>query len=150
LISGSVFGGTTAMGDVHGFLHRYDQQVTVLEEGDQREFLGWMGPGFSQFSVTSAFASKLMPGKKFPLNTSTNGSHRAIVPIGSYEKVFPFDIPPSFLLRALAVHDIERAEQLGALELSEEDLALCTFVEPGKEEYGPRLRAVLETIWKEG
>ncbi|NKB88352.1 MAG: Na(+)-translocating NADH-quinone reductase subunit A [Acidobacteria bacterium] len=150
VISGSVFGGTTSMGEVHGFLHRYDQQVTVLKEGDERVFLGWMGPGFGAFSVTSAFASKLMPGKKFPFTTTTHGSHRAIVPIGSYEKVFPFDIPPSFLMRALAVHDVERAEQLGCLELTEEDLALCTFVEPGKEEYGPRLRAVLETIWKEG
>ncbi len=64
--------------------------------------------------------------------------------------MFPFDIPPSFLLRALSVHDIERAEELGCLELCEEDLALCTFVDPGKAEYGPMLRAVLETIWKEG
>jgi Na+-transporting NADH:ubiquinone oxidoreductase subunit A len=150
VISGSVFGGTTAMGEVHGYLHRYDQQVTVLAEGDQREFLGWMGPGFNSFSVTRAFASKLIPGKRFAFNTSTHGSDRAIVPIGSYEKVFPFDIPPSFLLRALAVHDVERAEQLGCLELAEEDLALCTFVEPGKAEYGPKLRAVLDTIWKEG
>ena len=138
------------MGKVHGFLRRYDQQVSVIAEGDQREFLGWMAPGFNAFSVKGAFISKLMPGKRFAFTTATNGSDRAIVPIGSYEKVFPFDIPPSFLLRALAVHDTERAEQLGCLELSEEDLALCTFVEPGKDEYGPKLRAVLDTIWKEG
>lgn len=150
VISGSVFGGCTAMGKVHGFLRRYDQQVSVIAEGDEREFLGWMAPGFNAFSVKGAFISKLMPGKRFAFTTATNGSDRAIVPIGSYEKVFPFDIPPSFLLRALAVHDTERAEQLGCLELSEEDLALCTFVEPGKDEYGPKLRAVLDTIWKEG
>jgi Na+-transporting NADH:ubiquinone oxidoreductase subunit A len=149
-ISGSVFGGRTAIGEVHGFLGRYHQQISVLEEGDQREFLGWMGPGFGAFSVKPAFVSKLMPGRRFAFTTSTNGSDRSIVPIGSYEKVFPFDIPPSFLLRALAVHDIERAQELGCLELCEEDLALCTFVDPGKAEYGPMLRAVLETIWKEG
>jgi len=150
VISGSVFGGCTATGDTHGFLHRYDQQVTVIAEGGQRTFLGWMVPGFDAFSVKSAFVSRLFPGKRFAFTTATNGCDRAIVPIGSYEKVFPFDIPPSFLLRALAVHDTERAEQLGCLELSEEDMALCTFVEPGKAEYGPKLRAVLDTIWKEG
>jgi Na+-transporting NADH:ubiquinone oxidoreductase subunit A len=150
VVSGSVFGGRTAMGDVHGFIGRYHQQITVLAEGDQREFLGWMRPGLNAFSVSSAFLSKLMPGKKFGFTTATNGSHRAIVPIGLYEKVFPFDIPPSFLLRALAVHDLERAAELGCLELIEEDLALCTFAEPGKTEYGPELRTVLETIWKEG
>ena len=150
VISGSVFGGCTAMGDTHGFLHRYDQQVTVLQEGGERPFLGWMGPGFNAFSVKPAFVSSLMPGKRFAFTTATHGCDRAIVPIGSYEKVFPFDIHPSFLLRALAVHDTERAEQLGCLELSEEDMALCTFVEPGKAEYGPKLRAVLDMIWKEG
>jgi len=150
VISGSVFGGRTAMGEMHGFLHRYDQQVTVIAEGGGRPFLGWMAPGFNAFSVKPAFFSKMMPGKRFAFTTATHGCDRAIVPIGSYEKVFPFDIPPSFLLRALAVHDTERAEQLGCLELCEEDLALCTFVEPGKDEYGPKLRAVLDTIWKEG
>lgn len=150
VISGSVFGGCTAMGDVHGFLRRYHQQVSVITEDDGRAFLGWMAPGLNAFSVKPAFLSKLMPGRRFAFTTATNGSSRAIVPIGSYEKVFPFDIPPSFLLRALAVHDTERAEQLGCLELSEEDMALCTFVEPGKAEYGPKLRAVLDTIWKEG
>jgi len=150
VISGSVFGGSTAMGEIHGFLHRYHQQVTVIGEGGDRPFLGWMGPGFNAYSVKPTFVSALMPGKRFAFTTATHGCDRAIVPIGSYEKVFPFDIPPSFLLRALAVHDTERAEQLGCLELSEEDMALCTFVEPGKAEYGPKLRAVLDTIWKEG
>ncbi len=150
VISGSVFGGCTAMGEVHGFLHRYDQQVTVIAEGGDRPFLGWMVPGLNAFSVKPAFVSALMSGKRFAFTTATHGCDRAIVPIGSYEKVFPFDIPPSFLLRALAVHDTERAEQLGCLELIEEDLALCTFAEPGKDEYGPKLRAVLDTIWKEG
>ena len=150
VISGSVFGGRTAMDEIHGFLQRYDQQVSVIAEGGERLFLGWMAAGFNAFSVKRAFASLLTPGKRFAFTTATHGSDRAIVPIGSYEQVFPFDIPPSFLLRALAVQDTERAEQLGCLELSEDDLALCTFVEPGKAEYGPQLRAVLDTIWKEG
>ena len=73
-----------------------------------------------------------------------------MVPIGMYERVMPMDILPTHLLRALVVGDIEQAEKLGCLELDEEDLALCTFVSPGKEDYGPALRQTLETIWKEG
>jgi Na+-transporting NADH:ubiquinone oxidoreductase subunit A len=84
------------------------------------------------------------------MTTSTNGSPRAIVPIGAYEKVMPFDLVPTYLLKALLTHDVERAEQLGCLELDEEDLALCTFVCPGKHDYGRHLRDVLSTLEKDG
>ena len=96
------------------------------------------------------FLSRLMPGKRFALTTSSNGSPRAMVPIGRYEKVMPLDMMPTFLLRSLLAGDIERAEELGCLELDEEDLALCTFVCPSKIDFGPALRSVLETIEKEG
>ena len=86
----------------------------------------------------------------FDLTTASNGSLRAMVPIGLYERVMPMDIIPAYLLRALAVGDIEEAERLGCLELDEEDLALCTFVDPGKVDYGPLLRDNLERIEKEG
>jgi Na+-transporting NADH:ubiquinone oxidoreductase subunit A len=94
--------------------------------------------------------SKLIPGKKFAFTTTTHGSDRAIVPIGVYEKVFPLDMVPTFLMRSLAVNDVELAEELGCLELDEEDVALCSFVCPGKTEYGRHLRQVLTTIEKEG
>lgn len=96
------------------------------------------------------FLSKLRPGALFPMTTSTNGDRRAMVPIGLYERVMPLDILPTFLLRSLWVGDVEKAEALGCLELDEEDLALCTFVSPGKEDFGPVLREVLEVIQKEG
>lgn len=150
VISGSVLSGRKAMGEVHGFLGRYHAQVSVIREGREREFLGWLAPGIDKFSVKSTFLSKLVPGKKFAFTSSTNGSPRAIVPIGSYEKVMPMDILPTFLLRALVMGDVERAEQLGCLELEEEDIALCTFVCPGKIDYGVHLRNVLTTIEKEG
>lgn len=150
VIAGSVLSGRKADGDVHGFLGRYDQQITVIEEDAEREFLGWMGPGVDKFSLTNLFASALMPGKKFAMSTSTHGSPRAIVPIGLYEKVFPLDIVPTFLLKALVMGDVERAEELGALELVEEDLSLCTFVCPGKIDYGPHLRDTLTILEKEG
>lgn len=150
VLSGPVWSGYRASGWA-GFLGRYHDQVTVLEEGREREFFGWLLPGRDKFSVTNAFLSSIgRSRRRFALNTSQNGSPRAMVPIGSYERVMPLDILPTQLLRALVVGDTESAQQLGALELDEEDLALCTFVCPGKYDYGPVLRAALEQIEKEG
>ena len=129
---------------------RFTNQVTVLAEGREREFLGWLGLGENRFSVIPAFFSKAFPNKTFAFTTNNMGSHRAIVPIGMYEKVMPMDLMPTFLLRSLAVGDLERAIELGCMELDEEDLALCSFVCPGKNDYGPMLRSLLTTIEKEG
>ncbi len=148
-ISGSVLCGRTATG-VHDFLGRYHNQISILEEGDQREFLGWQKPGIDKFSVTRVFASAGMPNKKFAFTTTTHGSERAMVPLGTYEKVMPLDILPTQLLRSLIYRDTDEAQSLGALELEEEDLALCTFVCPGKYEYGSLLRESLATIEREG
>ncbi len=150
LISGSVFSGRIAQGDLEGYLGRYHQQISVLAEGREREFLGWLAPGTDRFSLTRTFLSGFLPSKKLAFTTSTNGSDRAIVPIGLYEQVFPLDILPSFLLRALAMGDLEQAQALGALELDEEDVALLSFVCPSKSDYGVQLRDVLTTIEKEG
>jgi len=149
-ISGSILAGRTAAGEVHGYLGRYHQQVSVLEEERERTFMGWLGPGFDRFSTIPMFLSRLLPGKRFRFTTTTHGSRRAIVPIGMFERVLPFDILPTPLLRALLMGDAERAEELGCLELEEEDLALCTFVCPGKNDYGPLLRDVLDAIEGEG
>ena len=150
IISGSVLAGRTASGDVFGYLGRYHHQISALTEGRNRDFLGWLAPGMNQYSTINTFVSKLIPRKKFRFTTSLNGSYRAQVPIGMYERVMPLDILPTFLLRALLVADLEKAEELGCLELDEEDLALCSFVCPGKIEYGPLLRHVLTIIEKEG
>lgn len=150
IISGSVLSGRAASGEIFGYLGRYHHQISVLAENRQREFVGWLRPGLNRFSTINTFLSKFLPGKKFPFTTSTNGSDRAIVPIGMYERVMPIDILPTFLLHALLVGDVERAEELGCLELDEEDLALCTFVCPGKADYGPLLRQILTIIEKEG
>ncbi len=149
VISGSVLSGRAAAGPFD-FLGRYHLQISVLAEGREREFLGWQKPGFDKFSIKNVFAAKLSPGKLFNFTTSTEGSERAMVPIGSYESVMPLDILPTFLLRALIVGDTDQAQALGCLELDEEDLGLCTFVCPGKYEYAPMLRHNLERIEKEG
>jgi len=146
VISGSVLTGDVAQDDTLGFLGRFHQQLTVIPEGGQREFLGWLAPGANTYSALPTFISALMPGKKFNLDTSLRGSRRAMVPIGAYEQVMPMDLMPTHLLRALTVGDVEWAEELGALELDEEDLALCAFVCPGKYEHGAALRRVLTSI----
>lgn len=150
LVSGSVLSGRQAMGDVLGYLGRYHLQVTALCEGREREFMNWVMPGTNKYSTIRAYLAGFLPKKKYAFTTTTNGSDRAIVPIGMYERVMPMDIQPTYLLRSLVARDIDRAEQLGALELEEEDLALCAFVCPGKIDYGPILRENLTTIEKEG
>lgn len=148
-VSGSVFSGRTASGSFD-YLGKFHHQVVLLKEDREREFLGWQSIGFNKFSVKPVFFSSLIPGKKFDFTTSTNGSPRAIVPIGSYEKVMPLDILPTYLLRAIMAGDTDMAQKLGALELEEEDLSLCSFVDPGKHDFGPALRKILETIEKDG
>lgn len=150
VISGSILSGRTAMGGALGFLGRYHNQITALAEGRERQFMGWLSPGVNKFSTINIFLSSLMPAKKFAFTTSTNGSVRNVVPIGMYEKVMPMDLMPTQLLKSLLMRDVETAEALGCLELDEEDLSLCTFVCPGKNDYGPYLRDVLTTIEKEG
>ena len=149
VISGSVFGGRTARG-VCNYLGRYHTQVSCLHEGNERQMLHYIRPGVDKFSTLNIFISKLFAGKKFAFDTSTNGSPRAMVPVGNYEKVMPLDILPTQLLRALIVGDTEVAQQLGCLELDEEDLALCAYVCAGKYEYGPILRDNLTRIEQEG
>jgi len=149
-ISGSVLEGKRTHGEVFDFMGRYDRQISLLEEDRENVFLGWLTPGLDLFSVTGIYLSKIFKPSRFRFTTSLNGSPRAMVPIGLYERVMPMDIMPTFLLRALIVGDVERAEQLGVLELDEEDLALCTYVCPGKTNYGPILRKNLETLEKEG
>lgn len=152
VISGSALSGTTSNGDDFGYLGRYARQVTVLLEGRTREFMGWLMPGFNIFSIVPTFMSALFKedDQRFDMTTDTMGSDRAMVPIGTYEQVMPLDIVPTYLLRSMVAGDLEKAEQLGCLELAEEDLALCTVVCPGKYDYGPILRETLSTIEAEG
>lgn len=149
-ISGSVLSGKRTHGEIFDFLGRYEHQISLLEEDREHVFMGWLTPGADAHSHTGIYLSKIFSPERFRFTTNTNGSVRAMVPIGQYEKVMPMDILPTFLLRALMVGDVERAESLGALELDEEDLALCTYVCPGKVNYGPLLRQNLEIIQKEG
>lgn len=150
VISGSVLSGDSADG-FEAYLGRYHNQVSVLREGRERPLLGYLSPGANRHSAMGIYVSSFFDrDRKLPLSTSTQGSERAMVPIGAYEKVMPLDILPTQLLRALIVGDLEMAQNLGALELDEEDLALCSYVCPGKYEYGAILRDNLTRLEKEG
>ncbi|MGB0380086.1 MAG: NADH:ubiquinone reductase (Na(+)-transporting) subunit A, partial [Luminiphilus sp.] len=149
IISGSVLGGRGVQSDT-AYLGRFHNQVTAVAEGRDRAFMGWLSPGRQKHSVMGIYLSSWFGMKPAPMTTNTNGSERAMVPVGNYERVVPLDVLPTQLLRALLVGDTETAQALGCLELDEEDLALCTYVCPGKYEYGPILRDNLTRIEKEG
>ncbi|ALT00310.1 Na(+)-translocating NADH-quinone reductase subunit A [Lacimicrobium alkaliphilum] len=149
VVSGSVLCGTNAHG-VHGYLGRFHLQLSLLAEGNQKELFGWLRPGRDMHSVTRAYLGHLSPKRLFNMTTSTNGSDRAMVPIGNYERIMPLDILPTMLLRDLLSGDTDSAQLLGCMELDEEDLGLCTYVCPGKYNYGPVLRECLTKIEKEG
>jgi Na+-transporting NADH:ubiquinone oxidoreductase subunit A len=149
IISGSVLSGTIAAGP-RAWLGRFHLQVTVLKEGREKELFGWVMPGADKYSITRTTIGHFLKHKLFNFSTDTNGGERSMVPIGNYERVMPLDILPTMLLRDLLAGDTDSAQALGCLELDEEDLALCTYVCPGKYEYGPVLREVLTRIEQEG
>lgn len=149
IVSGSVLSGSQASG-VHGFLGRFHLQITVLKEGREKELFGWVAPGKDKFSITRTTLGHFLKHRLFNFSTDTHGGERAMVPIGNYERVMPLDILPTMLLRDLLAGDTDGAQALGCLELDEEDLALCTYVCPGKYEYGAILRDVLTRIEQEG
>ena len=150
VVSGSILGGRRASGRAR-YVGPYDLQLSVLPEQRERRFLDWLAPGFGKYSAIRAFAASLSPrSRRFPLGTSQQGSPRAMVPIGNFERVMPLDMLPTLLLKALIVRDTESAKALGCLELEEEDVALCSFVCCSKYDYGAYLRTNLDLIEKNG
>lgn len=149
ILSGSVLDGREQTSH-HNYLGRFHNQVSVISDDSGRSFFNWFTPGNNRFSVTRAFASALNRSKKFNLPTATWGGPRALYPLGYYDKVMPLDIIANSLLKAIAAGETEKAKDLGALELIEEDIALCSFVCPGKNSYGPMLRDLLTTVEREG
>ncbi|PIQ14316.1 MAG: NADH:ubiquinone reductase (Na(+)-transporting) subunit A [Flavobacteriales bacterium CG18_big_fil_WC_8_21_14_2_50_32_9] len=146
-ISGNPLTGTQIAED--GYLGFYDYQLTVIPEGGNNQFFGWMTPGFDKFSLSGTFFSKLMPNKEYDLNTNTNGEERAFVVSGEYEKVFPFDIYPVYLIKSILVNDIEAMENLGIYEVAPEDFALCEYACTSKNPVQQYIRDGLNVLKKE-
>jgi len=147
IISGNVLTGNQISGD--GYLDFYDYQITVIPEGREPEFMGWLAPGFKKFSMSRTFFSWLNPNKKHDLNTNLHGEERPFVVTGEYEKVFPMNIYPVHLLKSILIEDIELMENLGIYEVVEEDFALCEFVCTSKIESQEIIRRGLDIIRKE-
>ena len=151
IISGSVISGREAIGS-YAYLGRYHNQISVIAEPNSkdREFMNWLTPGPRKFSKIPLFLSSLFPKKFFKFKALMNGSDRPIVPIGVYEEVLPLNMLPAMLLRNVVLMDTEKIQDLGGLELDEEDLSLCSYVCPGKYDFGSLLRAGLNKIEVEG
>ena len=151
IISGSVISGREAIGS-YAYLGRYHNQISVISEPNSkdREFMNWLTPGPRKFSKIPLFLSSLFPKKIFKFKALMNGSDRPIVPIGVYEEVLPLNMLPAMLLRNVVLMDTEKIQDLGGLELDEEDLSLCSYVCPGKYDFGSLLRAGLNKIEVEG
>jgi Na+-transporting NADH:ubiquinone oxidoreductase subunit A len=132
-----------------GYLGYYDNQVTVLPEGNYYEMFGWILPGFKKLSVSRSYPSWLTPGRNYKVDTNLKGGERPFVVTGEYEKVLPMNIYPMHLLKAILVDDIEKMEQLGIFEVAEEDFALCEFICPSKTEIQSIIRQGIDLMIKE-
>ncbi|MCA6432756.1 MAG: Na(+)-translocating NADH-quinone reductase subunit A [Cytophagales bacterium] len=146
VISGNPLTGTSVGKEGHiGF---FDQQISVLPEGDYAEFVGWITPGERKLSFHRAIGlfSFLSPGKERVVDTNTHGEPRAFVQSGIFEQVVPMDILPSHLLKSILAEDIDEMEALGIYEVIEEDLALCEFVDVSKHKVQEILREGLELV----
>ncbi|HEU4418254.1 MAG TPA: Na(+)-translocating NADH-quinone reductase subunit A [Planctomycetota bacterium] len=149
VINGTVLHGNAVAAG--GFLGYYTRTVTVIPEGTgQRDLFGWLRPQFGKLSFHRSVFGWLAPKKEYVVDARLHGGRRAIVDIGAWESVLPLDIHPSYLVRAIMANDIEEAVKLGLLEVTEEDVALCTFVDPCKIDVGQVIRQGLDMYEKEG
>ena len=147
IINGDVLNGVVA--EPTGYLGFCNKTLTIIPEGtDQRDLFGWAVPQFGKMTnhLSVNFGLKK---KEYVVDARLNGGHRPIVNIGSWEKVMPLDILPTFLVRAIQANDLEEAIKLGLLEVTEEDVALCTFVDPCKIDVGAIVRQGLDMYEKE-
>ncbi len=145
IISGSVLDGRESGGQT-AFLGRFHNQISVVVDSSGRSLFNWLMPGKDRFSIKPVFSSAFAKVRKFPMNTALWGGKRAIYPLGTYNEVMPLDIIATSLLQSISVGDTEKSKALGCLELIEEDMGLCSFVCPGKNEFGPVLRELLAAV----
>jgi len=146
-ISGNVLTGTRI--DANGFIGFYDSQINVIPEGNHYEFLGWLDPGTNKYSTSRSFLSWLMPSKEYSIDSNLHGGKRALMITGEFEKVFPFNIYPMQLIKAIIIEDIDLMEKLGIYEVIEEDFALCEFVDISKTDIQAIIRKGLDLMIRE-
>jgi len=147
-ISGNVLTGRKLEAD--GFVGFYDYQLTVIPEGHDREFLGWISPGFKKDSFSRTFFSALFPKPEYERSTLKHGGLRAFVQTGEYEKVVPLDILPMHLVKSIIAEDVEEMEGLGLLDVDPEDFALCSYICPSKIDFESYIDRGQHMCWLEG
>ena len=147
-VSGSLLYGRS--GDSYSdFLSRYSNQLSLVSDERRATFFNWLKPGFKDHSVSNVFLSSFMKPEKFDFDTNINGGYRAIVPIGVFDEVNPFDIDPTLFLKSLAIGDLVALRELGIFDLSEEDMSIFSYVCPSKYDYVALFNDCMEMIWKE-
>ena len=147
-ISGNVLTGENV--GPGGFLGFHEQQVTLIPEARESEFMGWLTPGLGKLSRSRSFLSAWLPGQRFAPDTRLNGGLRAFVATGYYEQVLPMDVLPLFLFKSILAEDFVQMEGLGLYEVIEEDVALCEFACPSKVQLQKLIRRGLDLIEAEG
>ena len=161
IISGNILSGIQIAPD--GFIGAYDSLLSIIPEGNYYDFMGWLMPGFKKYSFSRTFLSGFLPkngfkpfGIRIPrfssywkFDTNTHGDERPLVFTGDFERVFPFNIYPTQLIKACIIGDIDLMEQLGIYEVEPEDFALCEFIDVSKTEIQHIVRKALETLRKE-
>ncbi len=147
-ISGDALSGTQI--EANSFIGFFDDQITVLQEGNYNEMFGWLLPLAPRPSVSRTMPGFLMPNHEYRGDTNTHGEKRAFVVTGQYESVLPMDIFPQHLMKSILIGDIEKMEGLGILELAEEDIAICEFVCTSKQPLQAILKDGLDMMLEQG
>lgn len=151
IISGDVLTGDAVTAE--NYLGFYHTLVSVIPEGHEAKFFltdGWLSPGFSKLSFSQAYPAWLIgKNKEYEVDTNNNGEHRAFVVTGQYERVFPFDIYPVQLIKAIMVNDIDQMEKLGIYEVAPEDFALCEFACTSKIDVQEVVRGGIDVLLAE-
>ena len=148
IINGNVMTGVNTTAD--GFLGAHTTEINVIPEGDDvHEMFGWIMPRFNEYSTSRSYLSSLMCKKEFKLDARIKGGERHMIMSGEYDKVFPMDIFPEQLIKAIITGDIDRMEALGIYEVAPEDFAICEFVDSSKLELQRIVREGLDMLRKE-
>lgn len=147
-VSGSLLYGRS--GDSYSdYLTRYSNQISLVSDERKATFFNWLQPGLENHSNSNVFLSSFLKPEKFNFDTNINGGYRAIVPIGVFDEVNPYEIDSTLFLKSLAIGDLVALRELGIFDLSEEDMSIFSYVCPSKYDYVALFNDCMEMIWKE-
>ena len=147
-VSGSLLYGRS--GDSYSdYLTRYSNQISLVSDERKATFFNWLQPGLENHSNSNVFLSSFLKPEKFNFDTNINGGYRAIVPIGVFDEVNPYEIDSTLFLKSLAIGDLVALRELGIFDLSDEDMSIFSYVCPSKYDYVALFNDCMEMIWKE-